>query len=190
MNHPANKSSSIPLAEATRLRITPSSQTFILKELALRAAFGIPCVVALSFIPGVSLSFLVWALVISFAALEAVPSGLVHYQYYLHNRKMELSIDPSQKTFTVVEDSKNSTFHFDEVTSVRIALRQELFDAAKRGWFAWELYHYAVISTNANKRIVVTCLLYNDLRDLFPRLDLPVVYERRFFSFIAPGEAA
>ena len=169
-------------------QVTLQSQLFILKEIGIRSlVLVVGMIVVVHFRHGEYWADILFAFELSLIiiALDAIPCAVLHYQYYNHDKGVKLGIDGVTRTITLEGIHESHLLHFDEIESIRIVLAGELFDGAKRGWYALEQYHYAVIETKNNKRFIITCLLLNDLRNVFSRYGLTVNWERRGFPLLS-----
>jgi hypothetical protein len=171
----------------TTYEITFKSQLFILKELFYRAIvflLGYFILYQVDFVSLGSKSSTAYFFLIFYFTCELIPSSILHYQYYKYNKYTKVNLNTTENTLTIISLDSTKTFHFNQIKNVTLALVSSLYRGRKGGWSSWDLYHYAFLETENGEQFVITCLLMNDLRELFKVLESKTTKYWVFFPLI------
>ena len=166
-------------------RISLRTQLYFAKEMAIRAVGVVGCMMAFAWLFHQNYLFILEMALMGLAVIELIPSAILHLEYYDCDKSKSLSVDKAAQTMTIIDEDLSHVLRFNDIDSIRVVMGQELFDGSKRGWYSFEIYHYAVIHTKANEKFIVTCLMMTDLRNAFRDLGLPVVWERKRFPLLS-----
>jgi hypothetical protein len=170
--------------QAVKYAVTPRSQIFIVKELAITACIFVLGFFAIRYLyPGYDI-YSAKIFIICYLVIQVMPCLILHPQYYYYNAEMILNIDTGNRTLSIKNGVSEYSYHFHQIKSIKIAMVMGLYRGGRIGFSAWDLYHYAVIETQDERQYVVTCLLINDLRKFFEELGLEIQKEWIIFPLI------
>ena len=164
--------------------VTGRSQQFIVNELIKSIGyFVVVYFIATVLKPGIEYLAASY-LFIGFIILELFPSIILHLQYYAWNSDTIVGIENVSKRFDVYYKDEEIIFYFHQIKKITLYLDAGKYRGYRRGAASWDLYHYAVIELEDGKKIVVTCLLINDLVKFFKDLGLETEKEKIIFPLI------
>lgn len=125
-------------------------------------------------------------LTICFTVVILIPSTIIHFQYLYHNIHVTFDFNRLDKVIKIYKNGKENKYRFDQIKSVHLRLTPSMYRKLKGVLFPWERYHYAVFEIEGGERIVITCLLINDLREFFKtNYELPSRWEKTLFPLIS-----
>ena len=167
------------IPELTRYEITLASQLTALRDFLLVSIFFIGFTVFMIVqMQGDSLFF--YMLLISLI-IVALPSPLIHLQYYRLNRHMAININVTEKTIAFTVNGSTESIAFDKVKAIKIVFHESPYST-------WSSYQYTLLSTDSGKRYIITSLLIKRQQEIFKYLDLNFSIERRTFPFVREEE--
>ena len=164
---------------------------FIVKELYKRAIFYSVVIYLLSIVyPSPFAHTTLFGLqpilyfILGYCFWELLPLTTVHFQYLKYNKQTELSIDKNNRLIIIKEGDNVSSFRFDQIIKIHLALMGAIYEGQKTGWVTLNRYHYALIETQDGHRYFITCLLINDLMKFFIENELEFWKEQIFWPRI------
>jgi len=167
--------------------LTLRSQTFVVWEIFQKALMLVGAVLLLDhFRPGY-LSFWASGMCILWVVGDLAPTLILHAQYFYYNAGWKILIDRASQTITVLRSEKSSVFKFKDIQRIVVSMGYATYHGRKGGVNIFDLYHYAYIQLVDGSSLVITCLLVNDLQELFRELGLGFVKEWRFYMWIDTG---
>ena len=113
-----------------------------------------------------------------------VPCLIIHTQYLKYNKDVKLMINKFNRVMTISYRDSTHSFSFEDIKRVEVSMMANLYNGAKKGFFVWEGYTYAVIGTEGGERFLITRLLINDPISFFKDLGLLVTKKKIYFPFI------
>jgi hypothetical protein len=108
----------------------------------------------------------------------------IHYQYYKTNKNTELEIDIERKQLKFKTYNNIKIINFNEIQNIEINMVPSMYRRSNFQILPFEPYHYAVINTFKNEKIIVSCLLIKNLADVFNDLDITVIRNRCLYPNI------
>ncbi|WOC41059.1 hypothetical protein [Polaribacter sp. HL-MS24] len=93
------------------------------------------------------------------------PMLILYFNYRSYNKNTIFQISSNA---IIYEDAlKKREFTFEEIAYIEFNLSYPLYDNRWRLFF-WDEYYYAVIKLKNRERLIVTCLLFNELKQRIP----------------------
>jgi hypothetical protein len=167
------------IPEQTRYEITLASQLTALRDFLLVSIFFIGFTIFMIVqMQGDSLLF--YMLLISLI-IVALPSPLIHLQYYRLNRHMAISINVVDKTIAFTVNGITELVAFDNFKSIKIVFHESSYST-------WSSYQYTLLGTDSGKNYIITSLLIKRQQEIFKHLGLKFSIERRTFPFVREEE--
>lgn len=166
--------------------ITAKSQMFILKQLARSALAGVVLYYAYTtfFYSNIPKTFFVLVIIVFLVFFEILPSAILHLQYRRCNQGVKATLEQASSTLTIFDGASTHVVKLKEARKIELIMNVFFLKGQNVGFDAWDVYHHAIITTQDNKRFVITCLLINDLRAFFHVLGIKVWKVKRNFPRI------
>ncbi|HEY1019046.1 MAG TPA: hypothetical protein VGE25_08620 [Sediminibacterium sp.] len=149
---------------ANKFRLTTKQQLILLTPLVI-----LNCILILGcqYILKIELTNKAFLITISvFFLIDALPTLIVHLQYWLKNRGCELIIDTQSKTISFEEPNRKKVYSFDQIKSLHYYNSY----ASGTGWHSFGQYRFYKIAFNDETEIFVTCLMVNSIEKTIPML--------------------
>lgn len=100
--------------------------------------------------------------------LQTLPLLYLHIEYYIANRKQEITIGDDELT-VITQNGNVHKFKFTELSKV-ILYKSASLDKGGIQFTSIESYHYVRIITKSNRQIIVTCLMFPKLEEMVNEL--------------------
>jgi hypothetical protein len=92
---------------------------------------------------------------------NVLPTLILHFQYYLENRKTVLVINPTSRLFSCSKNGKEEWHSFDEIEKIIYVASY----GKDTGVYSFGEYRYCTICMKDNTRFNVTCVMVNQIEE-------------------------
>jgi hypothetical protein len=116
--------------------------------------------------------------------LLTLPLLYLHIEYYIANRKQEITIKDDELT-VITQNGNTHKFKFTELSKV-ILYKSASLDKGGIQFTPIESYHYARIITKSEKQIIATCLMFPKLEEVVNELKgVQKIRKKRLFCTLS-----
>lgn len=145
-------------------RISLIQQSILLSHLIV---LNIGVLIIIYYINGsISFDFSLLFLELFLLVFSTIPTLCLHIQYYLKNRQAVFSIDCQSETLFYVQKNVSLHYHFNDIKKIeRVASYGK-----GTGVYSFSEYRYYNIILNDDTKIVITCLMINDIEKTLKNL--------------------
>lgn len=91
----------------------------------------------------------------SFASLFSILQLVLFLQYYLHDRKLKLSVDHTNSQISFIKDGKCRSVHFNEISEV-IRYKGQFYENNRLSVLPTALYHHTKIKLKNGEKLFFT----------------------------------
>lgn len=119
-----------------------------------------------------------------FYIVNIIPVFLLHCQYYIKNKSLELLIEQDKKQLVYKANSFVKTLSFDEIQKVEIFMMPSMYRESNIQILTFESYHFAVIHTLDEEKLIVTSLVVKNLIKVFTDLNINITRKKCIYPSI------
>jgi hypothetical protein len=101
-----------------------------------------------------------------FFVIDALPTLIAHFQYWMKNKGNEVIIDTQEKLIDFKSKKGEISYSFDQIKSVHYYCSY----AFGSGWHSFGQYRYYKIIFEDGNQIFITCLMVNSIEKVIPML--------------------
>jgi hypothetical protein len=98
--------------------------------------------------------------------IDTLPALILHIQYLVKNRKVELIIDRQNDLIVYKRISNTINFSFNDIDSVKYFVSY----GRQTGVYSFAIYRYYKIILSNKTEFIVTCLMINDIENTLEML--------------------
>lgn len=107
----------------------------------------------------------------------------LHIQYYIEDKNKSIIISLEEKQLIYKHKNLEKIIDFNEIQDVEMHMAPSFY--VKNAFrVPFDKYHYAVIFLKSNERIIITCLMSKNVKDIFKYINIDIIRIRRFFPYI------